>query len=288
MSTPRISFEFFPPQSLDASFRLWETVQALAPMKPSFVSVTYGAGGTTRRLTHEAVSTIHRNYGLPVSAHLTCVDATQTETLAIAKSYAEAGVTEIVALRGDAPKDAQRFVPHPLGFASSVELVEKLARTGKFTIRVGAYPEPHPDAADTTSDVTWLKRKIDAGASSAITQFFFEAETFFRFRDACVKAGITAPIIPGILPITSWSGAKKFAARCGTRVPAKLNEAFTTAARDGREELLALTHCTTLCDKLIQGGVEDLHFYTLNRPHLTREVVRALGITPDVVLEKVA
>ena len=287
-SAPRISFEFFPPQSLDASFRLWETVQTLAPMNPSFVSVTYGAGGATRTLTHEAVSTIHRNYGLPVAAHLTCVDATKTETLAIAESYAAAGVTQIVALRGDAPKGAQRFVPHPLGFASSVELVEKLARTGKFTIRVGAYPEPHPDAADGSADVTWLKRKIDAGASSAITQFFFNADTFFRFRDACVRAGITAPIIPGILPITSWEGAKKFARRCGTSVPAKLDEAFTTAGRDGREDLLALTHCTALCDRLLQGGVEDLHFYTLNRPQLTREVVRALGITPEIHLEKVA
>ncbi|MFN3282055.1 MAG: methylenetetrahydrofolate reductase [NAD(P)H] [Tabrizicola sp.] len=288
MPTPRISFEFFPPQSLDASFRLWETVQALAPLQPAFVSVTYGAGGSTRTLTHEAVSTIHRNYGLPVAAHLTCVDATRSETLAIAEAYAAAGVTEIVALRGDAPKGAQRFVPHPLGFANSVELVEKLARTGKFRIRVGAYPEPHPDAADAMSDVTWLKRKIDAGASSAITQFFFEADTFFRFRDACVKAGIDAPIIPGILPITSWEGAKKFARRCGASIPKRLDEAFATAARDGREELLALTQCTQLCDKLIRGGVEDLHFYTLNRPHLTREVVHALGIKPEVVLEKVA
>jgi methylenetetrahydrofolate reductase (NADPH) len=288
MPTPRVSFEFFPPQSLNASFRLWETVQALAPLKPSFVSVTYGAGGTTRTLTHEAVSTIHCNYRLPVAAHLTCVDATRTETLAIAEAYAAAGVTEIVALRGDAPKGAQRFVPHPLGFANSVELVEKLARTGKFTIRVGAYPEPHPNAADSLSDVTWLKRKIDAGASSAITQFFFEADTFFRFRDACQRAGITAPIIPGILPITSWEGAKRFADRCGARVPQKLDDAFAIATRDGREDLLALTHATQLCDKLIQGGVEDLHFYTLNRPHLTREVVRALGIQPEVVLEKVA
>ena len=288
MTAPRISFEFFPPQTLDASFRLWETVQALAPLKPSFVSVTYGAGGTTRKLTHDAVSTIHRNYGLNVAAHLTCVDATKTETLAIAESYIDAGVTEIVALRGDAPKGAQRFVAHPLGFANSVELVEKLAKTGKFKIRVGAYPEPHPDAADQNADVTWLKRKIDAGASSAITQFFFNADTFFRFRDACVAAGITAPIIPGILPITSWEGAKKFATRCGTRVPLKLDEAFTMAARDGREELLALAHCTALCDKLLQGGVEDLHFYTLNRPHLTRDVVHALGISPEMVLEKVA
>ncbi len=288
MTTPRISFEFFPPQTLDASFRLWETVQALPPMKPHFVSVTYGAGGTTRKLTHEAVSTIGKNYGLNVAAHLTCVDATRAETLEIAESYAAAGVTEIVALRGDAPKGAERFTAHPEGFASSVELVEALAKTGKFKIRVGAYPEPHPDAKDRFADVTWLKRKIDAGASSAITQFFFEADTFFRFRDACVKAGITAPIIPGILPIISWEGAKKFAARCGTQVPGRLDEAFQTAARDGREDLLSLTQCTTLCTRLIEGGVEDLHFYTLNRPNLTREVVRALGISPEVALEKVA
>ena len=285
---PRISFEFFPPQTLDASFRLWETVQALAPLKPGFVSVTYGAGGTTRKLTHEAVTTIGRNYGLTVAAHLTCVDATKTETLAITEAYAEAGVTEIVALRGDAPKGAQRFTPHPLGFANSVELVETLARTGKFTIRVGAYPERHPDAADSAADVTWLKRKIDAGASSAITQFFFEADTFFRFRDACAKAGIDAPVIPGILPIISWDGARRFAERCGTHVPPRLDEAFHMARRDGREELLALTHCTQLCDKLLQGGVEDLHFYTLNRPHMTRQVCHALGIMPEVALEKVA
>ncbi|MES2667586.1 MAG: methylenetetrahydrofolate reductase [NAD(P)H] [Pseudomonadota bacterium] len=287
-TTPRISFEFFPPQTLDASFRLWETVQALAPMNPEFVSVTYGAGGTTRKLTHEAVGTIHRNYGLNVAAHLTCVDATRAETLEIAEAYAAAGVTEIVALRGDAPKGADRFTPHPEGFASSVELIAALADTGKFKIRVGAYPEPHPDAANAAADVDWLKRKTDAGATSAITQFFFDADTFFRFRDACVKAGITATLIPGILPITSWAGTRKFAARCGTSVPDRLDDAFHMAARDGREELLALSHCTALCDRLIQGGVEDLHFYTLNRPHLTHKVVRALGILPEAGLEKVA
>lgn len=177
--SPRISFEFFPPQTLDASFRLWETVQALAPMQPEFVSVTYGAGGTTRKLTHDAVGAIHRNYGLNVAAHLTCVDATREETLEIAAAYAAAGVTEIVALRGDAPKGAARFTPHPQGFASSVELVEALAKTGKFKIRVGAYPEPHPDAASGKADVDFLKRKIDAGATSAMTQFFFDADTFF-------------------------------------------------------------------------------------------------------------
>ena len=288
MTAPRISFEFFPPQTLDASFKLWETVQMLAPLKPEFVSVTYGAGGTTRKLTHEAVTTIGRNTGLRVAAHLTCVDATKAETLEIAEAYAAAGVTDIVALRGDAPKGADRFTPHPEGFAHAVELIEALADTGKFTLRVGAYPEPHPDAADTLQDVRWLKRKLDAGATAALTQFFFEPETFLRFRDLCAKEGITAPIIPGILPIENFAGVKKFAARCGAHVPQWLDDAFTVAKRDGREDLLSVALCTELCDTLISEGVEDLHFYTLNRPHLTREVVRALGIQPQVVLEKVA
>jgi len=288
MPVPSVSFEFFPPQSLDASFRLWETVQVLAPLTPAFVSVTYGAGGTTRKLTHEAVAAIGTHYGLNVAAHLTCVDATRAETLEIAASYAEAGVREIVALRGDAPKGAARFTPHPEGFAHSVELIEALAATGRFTIRVGAYPEPHPDAADPLADVRWLKRKIEAGATSAITQFFFEAETFFRFRDACAKEGIDAPIIPGILPIQSWEGARRFAARCGAKVPGWLDEAFAAASRDGREELLATALATELCSELIEGGVEHLHFYTLNRPHLTREVCHALGITPKAALQKVA
>jgi methylenetetrahydrofolate reductase (NADPH) len=285
---PRVSFEFFPPQTLDASFRLWETVQALAPLSPDFVSVTYGAGGTTRALTHEAVTTIGRNYGLNVAAHLTCVQATRAETMAIVDAYAAAGVTEIVALRGDAPKGAARFTPHPEGFADSVALIEAIAARGGFTIRVGAYPERHPDAADAGADIAWLKRKLDAGATSAITQFFFEAETFLRFRDRCAAAGITAPIIPGILPIQSWDGATRFAARCGARVPARLAEAFQTAARDGRAALLALTHCTTLCDRLLAEGVEALHFYTLNRPQLTREVCRALGLSQPAALAQVA
>ncbi|KFE36106.1 methylenetetrahydrofolate reductase [NAD(P)H] [Thioclava atlantica] len=288
MTTPKVSFEFFPPQTLDASFRLWETAQVLAPLKPEFVSVTYGAGGTTRKLTHEAVGAIHKNYGLNVAAHLTCVEATRAETMEIVNSYAEVGVTEIVALRGDPPKGQGKFTPHPEGFASSVELIEALAEDGRFTIRAGAYPEPHPDAADIHADVRFLKRKVEAGASSAITQFFFEAETFFRFRDACEKEGIEAKIIPGILPIQSWKGAKNFALRCGTSIPAWVEEAFEAAIRDDREQLLATALCTELCDKLIEGGVEDLHFYTLNRPGLTRDVCHALGVTPEAVLENVA
>ncbi len=288
MTPPRLSFEFFPPQSLDASFRLWDTVQTLAPLDPEFVSVTYGAGGTTRDLTHDAVATIHKHYGLNVAAHLTCVEATREETLAIAESYAEAGVREIVALRGDPPKGHTGFTPHPDGFADSCELISALAETGKFHIRVGAYPDPHPEAANETADVEWLKRKIDAGADSAITQFFFEAETFFRFRDACAAAGIEAPIIPGILPIENWTGVQKFAKRCGAYVPDWLVEAFETAIRDDRHDLLAIAVCTELCSELIEGGVEDLHFYTLNKPHLTREVAHALGIVPEVELRDVA
>ncbi len=279
MSTmPRISFEFFPPQSLDASFRLWETVRTLAPLDPSFVSVTYGAGGTTRDLTHDAVETIHRRYGLNTAAHLTCVNASKAETMEIVDRYARAGVTEIVALRGDPPKGEGPFTPHPDGFANSVELVEALAATGKFHIRVGAYPDPHPEAADTRSDVAWLKRKVEAGAGSAITQFFFEADTFFRFRDACVAAGIEAPILPGILPIENWKGVRKFAARCGTAIPAWLDEAFDGVEGAAAQEALATELCTDLCARLVAGGVEDLHFYTLNKPELTRNVVAGLGI----------
>lgn len=288
MPAPSVSFEFFPPKSLEGSFRLWDCVNTLAPLDPAFVSVTYGAGGTTRKLTHEAVGTIHRSSGLNVAAHLTCVDASKAETLEIAQAYAEEGVQDIVALRGDAPKGSDAFTPHPEGFASSIELIAALADTGKFNIRVGAYPEKHPEAADQAADIAFLKRKIDAGATSAITQFFFEADTFFRFRDACVKAGIDAPIIPGILPIENWNGTRKFAAQCGTHIPQIIADAFHHATRDGTTELLATAIATELCDDLLQGGVEHLHFYTLNRPELTRDVCHALGVTPKVRLQNVA
>jgi len=289
MSTPQISFEFFPPKNLEASFRLWDTVQVLAPLAPRFVSVTYGAGGTTRELTRESVATLHKSSGLNVAAHLTCVNASRAETLDIADQFAAAGVNEIVALRGDPPKGEGSFTPHPEGFANSVELIEALAETGKFKLRVGAYPDPHPEAPNAQADVDWLKRKIDAGADEALTQFFFEAETFFRFRDACEKAGIDgSKITPGILPIENWKGARNFAKRCGTYIPAWVDEAFEKATRDDREDLLATAICTELCSELVDGGVERLHFYTLNRPELTRDVCFALGISPKVALEHVA
>jgi len=286
--TPRVSFEFFPPRSLDASFRLWDAVQTLAPLGPEFVSVTYGAGGTTRRLTHEAVEAIHRNTGLTVAAHLTCVDASRDETLEIARAYAALGVSDIVALRGDPPKGQGRFAPRPDGFANSLELIAALKEAGDFRLRVGAYPDPHPEARDAQADVDWLKRKLDAGAASAITQFFFEAETFFRFRDRCEKAGIAERIVPGILPVEDWTKARRFAAACGANVPAWLDDAYERAIRDGREELLSIAVCSELCADLVEGGVEDLHFYTLNRPGLTRDVCAALGVTPKAELSKVA
>jgi len=289
MSAPRVSFEFFPPKSLEASFRLWDTVRMLAPLAPEFVSVTYGAGGTTRQLTHDAVTTIGREFGLNVAAHLTCVDATRDETLAIARAYAEAGVTELVALRGDPPKGQGRFTPHADGFADSVELIAALKTAGDFTLRVGAYPEPHPEAADPGADVEWLKRKFDAGADSAITQFFFEPETFLRFRDACVRAGIDgARVVPGIIPIENWSGIRRFAQGTGATIPAWLDDAFDKAVRDGRERLLATALCTEMCDTLMGEGVEHLHFYTLNRAQLTRDVCHALGVTAQVQLQNVA
>jgi methylenetetrahydrofolate reductase (NADPH) len=288
MSTPTVSFEFFPPKSLEASFRLWDTVQTLAPLDPSFVSVTYGAGGTTRELTRDAVATLHKSSGLNVAAHLTCVEATREETLAIAQDFADAGVNEIVALRGDPPKGSDGFTPHPDGFADSCELISALADMNRFRIRVGAYPEVHPEAADAQANIDYLKRKIDAGASEAITQFFFDTDAFFRFRDACAAAGIDAPITPGVLPIENWAGTKRFATACGTRIPAWLDEAFTKAARDDRETLLATALATELCSELIDGGAEHLHFYTLNRPELTRDVCHALGITPKVELRDVA
>ena len=289
MPAPRISFEFFPPKTLDASFRLWETVRMLAPLNPEFVSVTYGAGGTTRKLTHDAVTAIGKEFGLNVAAHLTCVDATKAETLEIARNYAKAGVREIVALRGDPPKGQGQFTPHPKGFADSVALIAALRETGDFTIRVGAYPERHPEAASGADDIEWLKRKFEAGADSAITQFFFEAETFLRFRDAAARAGIdTNKITPGIIPIENWPSIRRFALATGASVPAWLDDAYAKAARDGREELLSTALCTEMCDTLLTEGVTALHFYTLNRPAMTRDVCFALGVTPEIALQNVA
>ena len=285
---PKISFEFFPPKSLQASFDLWESLNVLAPLNPEFVSVTYGAGGTTRQLTKDMTEAIGKSYGLDVAAHLTCVNASKAETLAIAKSYVDAGVDQIVALRGDAPKGSAGFCPHPQGFTDSVDLVAGLAATNIKTIHVGAYPEPHPEASNANADIDWLKRKIDAGATSAITQFFFDSEIFLRFRDRCAKAGIHVPIIPGILPIENWDNVKRFAKRCSASIPASLDAEFVMAKRNGVEDILSVVVATDICSDLMDHGIDQFHFYTLNRPYLTRDVCLALGIVPDAKLALVA
>ncbi|MEM7614730.1 MAG: methylenetetrahydrofolate reductase [NAD(P)H] [Pseudomonadota bacterium] len=271
-----LSFEFFPPQSTEATLQLWRSVERLAPLGPRFVSVTYGAGGTTRARTSAAIRTIQDRARLSVAGHLTCVGATRGETMEVARSYRAMGVTRIVALRGDAPKGAERFEPHPDGFTGSEELVEALAADG-FDITVSAYPETHPEAASPEADIAILGRKIAAGADRAITQFFFEVEHFLRYRDRVAAAGITAPIIPGILPIENFARMARFAKACGTSVPAWMETAFANTQTEEETTLLATAIATELCDQLIEAGCEHLHFYTLNKPDLTYNIARALG-----------
>jgi len=270
-----LSFEFFPPHDTDATLRLWRSVERLAPLGPKYVSVTYGAGGTTHERTMSAIKTIQDRARLNVAGHLTVVGATREETLAVARNYARNGVRRIVALRGDAPKGQGGFKPHLGGFANAAELVAGLRDVGNFDISVAAYPEKHPDAPDMAADIDNLKRKIDAGADRAITQFFFENDDFYRFRDAAVAAGIKAPIIPGVLPIENFSKMVNFAARCHAKVPDWMHSAFGNAGKDAN--ILATAICSEQCDDLRANGVDHLHFYTLNNPDLVYNVCRALG-----------
>ena len=274
---PSLSFEFFPPHNPEGSLRLWRSVERLAPLAPRFVSVTYGAGGTTRERTNAAIQTIVGRARLNVAGHLTCVGASRSETLEVAKGYARMGVRRIVALRGDPPKGDTRFVPHPDGFAGAAELVAALREVGDFEIAVAAYPEMHPEAASAEADIDNLKRKLDAGASTAITQFFFENEDFLRFRDACVKAGTTAPIVPGILPVENFSKMVNFAARCRSSVPEWMHEAYARAETPEEAYTLSVAIAFEQCEALIDEGVEHLHVYTLNNPDLTFDVCRTLG-----------
>jgi methylenetetrahydrofolate reductase (NADPH) len=274
---PGLSFEFFPPHTPEASLRLWRSVERLAPLAPRFVSVTYGAGGTTRDRTNAAIQTIVGRARLNVAGHLTCVGASREETLQVARGYARMGVRRIVALRGDPPKGETAFVPHPDGFASAAELVAALRGVGDFDIAVGAYPEVHPEAASAAADIDNLKRKLGAGASAAITQFFFDNEVFLRFRDACAKAGITAPIRPGILPVENFGKMANFAARCRANVPDWMHKAFGRADTPEAAYLLSVSIACEQCDALISEGVEHLHLYTLNNPDLTFDVCRTLG-----------
>jgi methylenetetrahydrofolate reductase (NADPH) len=274
---PSLSFEFFPPHTPEGALRLWRSVERLAPLGPRFVSVTYGAGGTTRDRTMSAIQTIVERARLNVAGHLTCVGATREETLEVARGYARLGVRRIVALRGDPPKGAARFEPHPCGFASAAELVAALRRVGDFEISVAAYPEKHPEAPSLGADVENLKRKLDAGATNAITQFFFEVEDFLRFRDACAAAGITAPILPGVLPVENFAKMTNFAARCQARVPDWMRRAFERAETEADAYLLSVSIACEQCDALIAEGVEHIHLYTLNNPDLTFDVCHTLG-----------
>ncbi len=280
-SGPGVSFEFFPPATPEMAYRLWSAATKLGTIGPAFVSVTYGAGGTTRKRTVDAIGALRSNAGLTVAGHLTCVGSTRAETLEVARIYKSKGVSRIVALRGDPPQGVEKFEPHPDGFSGSVELVSALAREIGLPIAVSAYPEPHPEAARMSADVEHLKRKIDAGADLAITQFFFENEDFLRFRDACAAAGIDAPIIPGVLPIENFDKMVRFAERCGARVPDALHDLFGKAQDRDTARLLAATICAEQCEDLVRrGGVEHLHFYTLNTAELTKSVCRALGVEP--------
>lgn len=274
-----VSFEFSPPKSEKAEEVLWQSIETLAPLHPRFLSVTYGAGGSTRDRTHATVARIARETAVPAAAHLTCVEATRDEIDAIAAEYWAAGVRHIVALRGDAPTGAAGYVPHPNGYENAAALVAGLRRLHPFEISVAGYPECHPDSSDAAADLDNLKRKLDAGANRAITQFFFEADTFFRYRDAAAKAGIDAEIVPGIMPVASFAGVKKMAAMCGTDVPAWLARLFDglddhPAAR----QLVSATVAAELCRKLYAGGVKQLHFYTMNRAELSYAICHLLGV----------
>ncbi|MFZ4540724.1 MAG: methylenetetrahydrofolate reductase [NAD(P)H] [Rickettsiales bacterium] len=277
-SAPAVSFEFFPPKTEQAEAKLWEVIGTLAPLKPRFVSVTYGAGGSTRERTHATVTRIKRETDLIPAAHLTCINASREEIEEIAREYWDAGVRDIVALRGDVPAGQTPITPAD-GFAYADSLVAGLKKIADFTISVAAYPESHPEARSADDDIDHLKRKLDAGASRAITQFFFDVDVYLRFVERARARGITAEIIPGILPVTNVSQLKKFAGMCGTNVPHWLATLF-----EGLDENPDLRHSIAAmvaaeqCRMLMLAGVDNFHFYTLNRAELTQAICHILGI----------
>ncbi len=279
-----VSFEFFPPHSEQMQETLWNSIQQLKPLAPSFVSVTYGADGSTRERTHDVVERIVRETDLTVAPHLTCVDASRGEIDEIARDYWEMGIRHIVALRGDPPAGGGTYRPTPGGYAYASDLVAGLRKVADFEISVAAYPEVHPEAPSPEFDLENLKRKLDAGASRAITQFFFDTELFLRFRDRCAAAGIESPIVPGILPITRFSQMTKFAAHCGASVPDWLRERFEGLDDDAEtRNLIAASVAIEQVQRLHAEGVDEFHFYTLNRAKLTVAICHALGVRPKQV-----
>jgi methylenetetrahydrofolate reductase (NADPH) len=277
-----VSFEFFPPKTEKMEQTLWESVKTLEPLAPRFVSVTYGAGGSTRERTHNTVVRIASETSLAPAAHLTCVEASRGEIDEVARAYWEAGIRHIVALRGDPPEQGKSFAAHPEGYANAAELVAGLKRIAPFEISVACYPENHPDSPSKQADLDNLKRKIDAGADRAISQFFFTPDCFFRFRDDAAAAGIDAEIVPGILPVSNVAQTRKFAAACGASIPLWMDRLFEgldnlPAAR----QLVAATVAAELCGQLYAGGVRNFHFYTLNRAELAYAISHLLGLRPQ-------
>jgi len=276
-----VSFEFFPPKTPAMETILWESFEALRPLAPRFVSVTYGAGGTTRERTHATVARIARESDVPAAAHLTCVDASRDEIDEIARGYWAAGVRHIVALRGDPPGGKARFEARPDGYANAAELVAGLKRVADFELSVGAYPEVHPEAPSAAADMEALRAKLGAGASRAITQFFFEPETFLRFRDRAAAAGLEAELVPGILPVSNFANLMKMAGPCGTAVPAWMARLFEGLDdKPAARQLVAATVAAEMCRRLYGEGVRQFHFYTLNRADLSYAICHMLGVRP--------
>jgi methylenetetrahydrofolate reductase (NADPH) len=275
---PRVSFEFFPPKTAEMEIRLWEVIKRLEPLAPRFVSVTYGAGGSTRERTHATVRRIRQQTALEPAAHLTCVVAARAEIDAVAEEYWAAGVRHIVALRGDPPA-GETYAPHPGGYAYAVDLVAGLKRVADFEISVAAYPETHPEAESAESDLDNLKRKLDAGASRAITQYFFDVELYLRFRDRAAGRGIAVPIVPGILPVTNYAQVKKFSVNCGASIPAWMETHFAGLDDDpDTRRLVAASIAAEQCRRLHAEGVHEFHFYTLNRADLIVAICHLLGV----------
>ena len=279
MQPVSVSFEFFPPSDAAMEQTLWDSIQRLAPLAPRFVSVTYGADGSTRERTHKVVTRILRETRLTAAPHLTCVGAPRDEILDIARGYWDAGVRHIVALRGDAPAGQGTYVPHPDGFAYAADLVRGLRSVGDFDISVAAYPEVHPEAPNADFDLDNLRAKIDAGANRAITQFFFDTDAYLRFRDRCAASGIRAQIVPGILPITRFPQMLRFANRCGASVPEWLQHRFDGLDDDPEtRRMIAASFAIEQVRRLQEHGVQEFHFYTLNRAELTYAICHALGV----------
>jgi methylenetetrahydrofolate reductase (NADPH) len=282
---PAVSFEFFPPKTEKMAERLWDSVHRLEPMAPDFVSVTYGAGGSTRERTHDTVRRLVQDTKLRPAAHLTCVSASRDDVIAVARAYGESGVRHIVALRGDPPEGmGAKFEPHEKGFRNSVELVEALSRGDagtQFDISVACYPEPHPDSLGADQDIAFLKAKQDAGATRAITQFFFEADDYFRFVDRARAAGVTLPIVPGVMLQPNFNGLQRIAKLCGATLPDWLHELYEGTEDDEEtRDLITANVAAELCFKLQDGGVDTFHFYTLNKAGLALSTCHLLGLKP--------